>query len=276
MNNDFFRKVKSCLLLENIRLLYMLPFFTTKVQRCPICSGPGTLEFTNRYTPLDCCQSCGHVYSRKVPKRRILNQMYKDFTYWEKDKEHQGIHAVEPGPHWDGYLNARIGIIKKTGLLDDDTPQTFFEIGCSEGILLRELNTMGHHAEGSEMNIPTAQAGMDALNVTIYTDIFENLTLTPHSQDVVLSFHTIEHITDLDTVFRKICDILKPTGSVLIEVPCGPEEYTNTDHLHFFYENSLEQLLKNYFKEAEIVDNTYVNQHGTKIGSLYGIGRIPK
>jgi SAM-dependent methyltransferase len=276
MRNDFFRKVKSCLLLQNIRFLYLLPFFTSRVRKCPVCGGSGVHEFTNRYTPLDRCQSCGHVYSRKVPKRRILNQMYKDFTYWEKDKEHQGIHAVEPGPHWDGYLGARTGIIRKTGLLDGDAPKSFFEIGCSEGMLLRELNTLGHIAEGSEMNIPTAQAGMDALGVTIYTDIFENLTLKPQSQDVVLSFHTIEHITHLDTVFRKIAEILKSDGAVLIEVPCGPEEYNNTDHLHFFYENSLKCLLDSYFKEAEILDNTYTTTNGTQIGSLYGVGRFPK
>jgi hypothetical protein len=39
-----------------------------------------------------------------------------------------------------------------------------------------------------------------------------------------------------ENVLAKVARILRSDGSVLIEVPCGEEEYENTDHLHFFSE----------------------------------------
>ena len=272
-----FRIITSCLLFRNIRMLYMLPPFTLSVDKCPVCGGKGKHEFTNRYTPLDKCSDCGHVYSRKIPKKRILKLMYKDFSYWVHDKEHQGIKTVEYGPQWEGFLKARIGIARKTGLLNGEKDLKFFEIGCSEGILLKELENLGHVAEGCEMNVPTAQAGIDSLGVKIHTSIFEDLSLEENHYDSVMSFHTVEHLPDPGFVFEKITKILTPDGKLLIEVPCGPEEYTTTDHLQFFYKESLERFLSDYFEEVEIIDNGYRNKHdGVIIGSLYGYGSKPK
>lgn len=277
MSQQFYRKVKSCLLLRNIRFLYMLPFFTRKVRRCPVCGASGReLEFVNRYTPLDRCTTCGHVYSRKVPKKRILLLMYEGLHYWEKDKHHQGITKIEYGPHWKEFLDVRMGVVEKTGVVSANRQLKIFEIGCSEGILLRELENRGHTASGCEMNAATAEAGMRGLGVRIHVDLFENLKLEDHYYDTVLSFHTIEHVADLDRVFEKISQMLKNDGSVLIEVPCRSEEYTNTDHLQFFCEESLKIFLGRFFNEAKIIPNAYTTVHRQETGSLYGIGRRPR
>lgn len=276
MTKSIAKKIGECLTFRNIRFLYMLPPFTRHIRRCPVCnSSKKTLEFVNRYTPLDRCGDCGHVYSRKVPKKRILHLMYGDIAYWEQDKHHQGITAIARGPHWDEYLNARLGICERAGILGDAPPKTIFEIGCSEGMLLSALAERGHDARGCEMNVPTAEAGMRELDVNIDTDLFENIPLKENAYDAVLSFHTIEHIADLHRVFEKIASILKPDGSLLFEVPTGPEEYINTDHLQFFEASSIERLIRHYFEEAEVISNQYTNTHGTHIGSLYGVGRRP-
>lgn len=272
----FMQKVISCLTLRNIRFLYMVPGFTRHARRCPICgTKPDKIEYQTRFTPLDHCGECGHVYSRKTPKKRILHLMYKDLDYWVRDKQHQGITTIEYGPQWKVFLDARMGIAERAGVLNGSHKKVF-EIGCSEGILLRELQERGHEALGCEMNKPTAEAGMKALGVKIETDLFEDLKLKPAYYDLVMSFHTVEHLPDLHKVFGKIASILKPDGSVLIEVPTGPEEYTNPDHVQFFIDDSLKRLLEIYFEVGEIIPNRYTNPHGTVIGSLYGVGRRPK
>lgn len=272
----FLQKVISCLTLRNIRFLYMLPGFTHHVRRCPVCGGkPDRVEYQTRFTPLDHCGQCGHVYSRKTPKERILHLMYKDLDYWVRDKQHQGITKIEYGPEWKVFIDARMGIARRAGVING-TNKKVFEIGCSEGILLRELKEQGHEALGCEMNKPTAEAGMKALGVKIETDLFENLKLPNDYYDLVMSFHTVEHLPDLHKVFGKIAGILKPDGAVLIEVPTGPEEYTNPDHVQFFDDNSLKRLLEIFFEVGEIIPNRYTNPHGTVIGSLYGVGRRPR
>jgi hypothetical protein len=100
--------------------------------------------------------------------------------------------------------------------------------------------------------------------------------MTPPGSATHLSFHTVEHLPNLREVFQKVTKILKPDGAVLVEVPTGPEEYTNVDHIHFFSEGSLKKLLDLFFEETQIILNRYSNLHGAVIGSLYGVGRRPR
>jgi SAM-dependent methyltransferase len=115
--------------------------------------------------------------------------------------------------------------------------------------------------------------GMRQLGVQILTDPFENLELPQSHFDLVMSFHTLEHMRFPAEIFAKAATILRPDGAILIEVPCGEEEYENTDHLHFFCENSLRLLLNKFFVTTEILDNSYTNSAGVRIGSIYGFGR---
>ncbi|MBI5095883.1 MAG: class I SAM-dependent methyltransferase [Candidatus Hydrogenedentes bacterium] len=274
---SLFSRLKTCALLRNVRILYMTPGFATRVTGCPICGSSQTaFEYKNRYVPLDRCVACGHVFSRKLPGKRILNLMYGDMHYWTKDKFHQGITEIRPSEQWQGFTGARVGILERTGLLGDGAPRKFFEIGCSEGMVLHELHMRGHEVMGCEMNPEISEEGRKQLGVDIRTAMFEDLELPRASFDVVMSFHTIEHVKSPRAVFEHIVQILRPEGTVLIEVPCGPEEYNNTDHLHFFCEESLKRLIQDYFEETEVIDNSYTNFEGVQIGSLYGIGRRVK
>ena len=63
---------------------------------------------------------------------------------------------------------------------------------------------------------------------------------------------------------------------MFIEVPTGPEEYANPDHLQFFSERSLTKLLERHFQSARIWRNSYSTTDGMVLGSLYGLGHGPK
>lgn len=270
-------KIKHQLRRQNrIRALYHLPGLTRRVTRCPICGGPGVFEYENAFTPLDRCESCGHVWSRRIPKRTILSMMYGHLDYWYDDREHQGITKFALTDEWKGFLDSRIGVLEQSGLMVGPEPKHIFEIGCSEGILLKALEEQGHSARGCEMNPKIAEVGRRQLGVDIQNVMFEDLEIPEQSVDLVISFHTIEHVQKPPAVFEKIARVLNDDGGVLIEVPVGPEEYNNTDHLHFFCKKSIETLIGLYFHEAQTIDNSYTNSNGTLIGSMYGVGRHPK
>jgi SAM-dependent methyltransferase len=140
-------------------------------------------------------------------------------------------------------------------------------------MLLHALGKKGIAAIGCEMNRAVAREGMGQLGVNILTDPFENLELPQSHFDLVMSFHTLEHLRFPAEIFAKAANILRSDGAILIEVPCGEEEYDNTDHLHFFSDKSLRLLLNQFFYTTEIIDNAYTNSAGVRIGSIYGFGR---
>jgi rubredoxin len=242
------------------------------VKQCPVCGGPGQFEYENKLSPLFRCRQCDHVYAGKLPDDRTLKFLYGDLGYWERDRFHQGITTIQEGSEWKVYLNARMGILEKLKSLESRA-KAVFEIGCAEGMLLYALGKKGIAASGCEMNRAVAQEGMRHLGVQILTDPFENLELPQSHFDLVMSFHTLEHMRFPAEIFAKAATILRPDGAILIEVPCGEEEYENTDHLHFFCENSLRILLNKFFVTTEILDNSYTNSAGVRIGSIYGFGR---
>jgi tetratricopeptide (TPR) repeat protein len=246
-----------------------------RVKICPICGGRGTFEYQNKLTPLFRCSQCDHVYARQLPDDQVLSTLYGDVGYWEKDRMHQGITTMQESAEWDVYLKARLGILQRLDLLQPATngSKSVFEIGCAEGMLLHALKKLGMTVAGCEMNRAVATQGVKNLGIDIRTEPFENLNLKEKNCDLVISFHTLEHMRFPENVLAKVARILRSDGSVLIEVPCGEEEYENTDHLHFFSETSLRLLLAKFFCTTEIIDNAYTNSAGVRIGSIYGVGR---
>ena len=269
------RRAKNIVLFRNPIILYRLPGFTRHVDHCPVCGGTGTFIHKNLYTALERCDSCSHVYARQQPRRHILSLLYEDKDFWELDRSHQGIHEVDYGPHWEEYLNARIGAMDRAGFLTEPA-QRFYEIGCSEGILLKELTDRGHHAEGCEMNPTIARMGREKLGVTIHNCTFEEFTPPEAPFDRIIAFHTLEHLNDPHVSLQKMVRMLREEGSLLVEVPTGAEDFNNIYHVHFFEPHSLRSLLGKYFEEIDILENQFSNPDGSIVKSLYGVARQPR
>ncbi|MFB0845133.1 methyltransferase domain-containing protein [Paenibacillus oleatilyticus] len=75
--------------------------------------------------------------------------------------------------------------------------------------------------------------------------------LEPSSVDLVVSMETVEHLEDPEVFFKKIKNLLKPGGRVILSVP---NEWVDEDgndpnpyHLHVFNRESIVNLVKRYF-----------------------------
>lgn len=254
--------------------LHRVPFLVRRVLRCPICGGEADFEARNTLFALRRCRDCCHVFTATVPGRLLLSQVYRGMHYWTLDKEHQGIRTIGHGPEWEGFIKPRMKAVAHVGLTCDADPgKDVYEIGCSEGMLVAHLQECGHRVKGCDLNRDIVAQGVAALGIDIVASWFEELPLGSSTYDVVLAFHTLEHLVDPVSVMSKVVDILRPDGSMLVEVPGGEEEYGNLDHLHFFTEGSLRRLLEHEFEGVEILENAYVNSAGVRIVSYYGVGR---
>jgi 2-polyprenyl-3-methyl-5-hydroxy-6-metoxy-1,4-benzoquinol methylase len=99
------------------------------------------------------------------------------------------------------------------------------------------------------------------LNERNYTN-FEKAEDINQKFDLIISLHTLEHMTDL-RIFSKFYDILNPNGHIFFEVPNCSKEYFDgrpydSPHLLFYTKKSLEKIaLKFNFKFINISFSSY-------------------
>lgn len=67
--------------------------------------------------------------------------------------------------------------------------------------------------------------------------------------DLIVCTHSLEHITNISSIFKKMNNLLNPGGYIFFEVPNCSEEYWSgrpydSPHLHFYTKTSFEKLAK--------------------------------
>jgi len=147
------------------------------------------------------------------------------------------------------------------------------EFGCGEGALLKHLATKGHLVIGFEAGTEIATKGAEEYGIEIVPGDFELSDARGRDLDVIMSFHTLEHVRDPASVVAHAAAMLRQGGCILIEVPCDDQEMNNPDHLHFFSKQSLAYILRKHFDALKLRPGTYLRDGTTLTGSMYISGR---
>jgi SAM-dependent methyltransferase len=98
------------------------------------------------------------------------------------------------------------------------TPFRALEIGCSEGILMRQLRDRGWNVCGVEPFQPYARYGIDRWRLDIRSGFFPNVRL-PGDFELIAFIHVIEHIADPRKFLNDVTQRLAPGGFVFFETP---------------------------------------------------------
>ena len=202
-----------------------------------------------------------------------LMTLYSDVSYWYQDKHHQGIISLIDGD-WDTFINSRMRSIYELAGFNDDNPLNVLEIGCSEGRILYELNNRGHNVIGVECNAKIAELGMKHYGITILTQQFCTDQFEKNKFDLVLSYHTLEHVTDVVNFVKDIANVMKNNGVLIVEIPIEKDRQ-NKDHLHFFTEESVKMLFCKFFTDLAIHSNTFYDSRKVQIKSVHVIAKNP-
>lgn len=106
------------------------------------------------------------------------------------------------------------------------------EIGCSSGFLLRDLVKSFPEAiiMGADVvKEPLFRLAKDFPGVPLIRFDLLRCPLQDQSIDVLIMLNVLEHIEDDVGALRKAYNLLKPGGSLIIEVPAGPSLYDAYD-----------------------------------------------
>jgi SAM-dependent methyltransferase len=98
-------------------------------------------------------------------------------------------------------------------------PGAVLEVGCGHGYMLAGLRDRGWRVQGVELHEHSARYGRDLLGLPIAVGDFTTLGLPGASFDVVVFWHSFEHLGEPLAALREAARLVKPGGLVIIAVP---------------------------------------------------------
>jgi 2-polyprenyl-3-methyl-5-hydroxy-6-metoxy-1,4-benzoquinol methylase len=128
------------------------------------------------------------------------------------------------------------------------------DIGCFTGDFIEVLDGESAEAYGIELQSRAVEIANERFPGRVYqTDVFDR-TLPTSQFDVISMLGLIEHVTEPVNLLRRVTDILKPGGVLLIQTPNSGSllasmmrqfwpPYAPIEHIHLFSRHSLETAL---------------------------------
>ena len=120
------------------------------------------------------------------------------------------------------------------------------EIGCSSGFLIKDLIKSFPDATVVGADVvkePLKRLARDLPGVPLIRFDLLKCPLPEQSVDVLIMLNVLEHIEDDVSALKNAMKLLKPGGSLVIEVPAGPYLYDGYDaELHHFRRYSATEL----------------------------------
>jgi SAM-dependent methyltransferase len=129
------------------------------------------------------------------------------------------------------------------------------DAACGEGYgssLLADLAETVIGVDLSEEAIGHAQKNYQKSNLKFVQSNVLNMEFEDNSFDVVVSFETLEHLTEHEELIKEFKRVLKPEGKLIISTP-DKKEYSdktgfdNEYHLKELYRPEFEELIKSFF-----------------------------
>jgi len=143
------------------------------------------------------------------------------------------------------------------------------DFGCGGGGFLLKIKDYSSTYEGIEKDDTFRQLLNDEFGIKIYDDI-DNCD---GKYDIITMFHVLEHLKDPKLILKKLMNLLKPGGSIIIEVPNANDAllslYKNKSFSEFTYWSCHLYLFDNYSLRK------LLEQCGFKITYIKQIQRYP-
>ncbi len=153
-------------------------------------------------------------------------------------------------------------------------PRTVLEIGCGRGYILKELKNLGSNVKGLESKDASNWILHNPDIDVIAVDDSYNWPIESNSQDLIIIWHVLEHLTEPDKALKEIYRVLSPNGVLCISIPnassfqfsIGLGKWFHLDvprHLYHFTEPGIIKLVQNCDlqltkrESGEITQNLY-------------------
>lgn len=228
-------------------------------EKCPVCKNSSFQVYLDvkdhmiskeEFTIVK-CRDCGFRFTNPIPSIERIGEYYKSENYISHSSNKRGLINFVYNIVRRYTLKQKVKWVKhETNGID------LLDIGSGTGHFLKVANESGFNGFGIE---PDADAREFAhqVNEVRSSDQKELYTISKDRYDVVTMWHVLEHVYDLDTDLKKIHEILKIDGYLIIAVPNAESydaeyykehwaAYDLPRHLYHFTKNDLAKLMLDY------------------------------
>jgi SAM-dependent methyltransferase len=229
---------------------------------CPLCGSQAAYERTLNGIDLVKCRSCAFVYAGVEDKVVEQANFHFDDDLVER---YRGLQTWVDR-HWFSCIARRI--THKAGV------GKVLDVGCGNGLLLREFARLGWQAYGID---PSPWARQCAEGYEVYQTTLHGAALPDDHFDAVTNTAVLEHVAQPRGYVAEIVRILKPGGCAYFNVPnygslairLGVSSFRSNippAHANFFTHKTLRALFAPY---AGTLADVSVRSYG--ISQSYGL-----
>ncbi|MCA9416290.1 MAG: methyltransferase domain-containing protein, partial [Candidatus Omnitrophica bacterium] len=227
---------------------------------CNLCGGEefiGVAIGGENGWPIMRCTGCGLIQTHPQPTQETLTRKYQEQYYGEGSIDTaRGIHESPPIGETPMTMLPRVmDYLIGQGLADFETSRSekrMLDIGCGEGILMRDFRIRGWACEGTEVSEPAIEF-LREKGYIIYEGILSQIEDLRGDYDLVTMSHVIEHVRDPLGDLRKIHSLMAPGGWIFVTTPgadslpsriAGEDWFYDPDHIFFFSKQTLQVMLE--------------------------------
>ncbi len=200
---------------------------------CPICRTQGAHFFTEghdrlfrlavgRYR-LYRCRHCLCVFQYPLPREEDIRGFYPEAYWWAGD--------LFPAAGFAGLLRRlergyrefvaadHVRFLERCARRTRAGERALLDVGCGSGLFLALAQGSGFASHGMDVSaravrVVREQYGIEARQGAVGDDVWEGLQF-----DFVTLFHVLEHLTDPGAALAYARALLKPGGSLIVQVP---------------------------------------------------------
>ena len=135
------------------------------------------------------------------------------------------------------------------------------DIGCGRGHILANLRQRGWTVQGVELNQAAVRHARDMLGLDVRVESFDAERFPKDHFDVVILWHVLEHLHDINAAISGCARILKPGGLLAVSVPNVESWQATLTRDHWFHLD----LPRHYFHFSEQWLRAHLAKQGLRV-----------
>jgi SAM-dependent methyltransferase len=185
---------------------------------CPLCGKdrgteylkvPDSLGITRETFTLVRCGECGMVYLNPRPSSDEMSRFYPQGYCWQEKAG--GL----TGLYRNLILKAEVGLFSRRL----PKPGRMLDVGCGSGDYLEIFRGRGWEVCGLESSGPAGSYARDVRKLDVRQGELLEAVFPENRFDLVTYFQVLEHVVDPRLQMRECFRILRPGGTLLVQVP---------------------------------------------------------